>query len=148
MKPFSVVAAVAAGAAGGLAEIAWVGLYNAAVPASGLEVARQITVTALPAAGGLAAAPAIGVGIHMLLSIALGLALAKLLLGRVPARYGRSGLIPAALAALAAVWAINFFVILPVVNPGFVTLLPLAVTLASKLLFGAAMGWTLQRVIA
>jgi hypothetical protein len=41
----------------------------------------------------------------------------------------------------AAIWAINFFVILPVVNAEFVTLMPYAVTLASKLGFGVAMGW-------
>jgi hypothetical protein len=42
------------------------------------------------------------------------------------------------LASLALVWAINFFVVLPIVNPGFAHLLPYAVTLASKLAFGVA----------
>jgi hypothetical protein len=41
---------------------------------------------------------------------------------------------------------INFFLILPVVNPDFVTLMPYAVTLASKLGFGIAMGWVFWRL--
>ncbi len=119
----------------------WVAAYSAAAPVSGLEVARQVAATALPATAGLAYAPVIGVAVHMALSIALGVALAKLLLGLlVPTRHGGSALLAAALAALVAVWAINFFVILPLLNPGFVTLLPFAVTLVSKLLFGLAMG--------
>jgi hypothetical protein len=40
--------------------------------------------------------------------------------------------------SLAAVWAINFFIVLPVISPGFVHLLPYAITLASKLAFGVA----------
>jgi hypothetical protein len=42
------------------------------------------------------------------------------------------------MAALAAVWGINFLVALPRLNPDFVHLLPYGVTLASKLLFGVA----------
>mgnify|MGYP001554809963 CR=1 FL=1 len=38
--------------------------------------------------------------------------------------------------ALGAVWSFNFLVVLPLLDPGFLVLLPLAVTLASKLLFG------------
>ncbi|HLD13557.1 MAG TPA: hypothetical protein VJB18_02450 [Burkholderiales bacterium] len=45
--------------------------------------------------------------------------------------------------ALAAVWAVNFLVILPVVHPAFVYLLPYPVTLLSKLFFGLAMGRSL-----
>lgn len=144
MKPFSVAAAVSAGLAGGTAEMLWVAAYSAATPASGIEVARQVAATALPATAGLASAPLIGVLIHIALSIALGLAVAKLLLGLlVPTRHGGSALLAGALAALAAVWAVNFFVILPLLNPAFVTLLPLAVALVSKLLFGLAMGMAL-----
>jgi hypothetical protein len=38
--------------------------------------------------------------------------------------------------ALVAVWAVNFFLALPRINPGFIALLPYSVTLISKLLFG------------
>ena len=42
------------------------------------------------------------------------------------------------LTALAGVWAINFFVVLPIVSPAFVHVVPYAVSLTSKLLFGVA----------
>jgi hypothetical protein len=119
-----------AGAAGGAAEVLWIA---GVAPAQAQDVALAVGATFHP---GLPAS--IGVAIHMVLSIALGLALAKVLLG-----VARGSLVPAALAALAGVWTINFFVVLPLVNPGFVTLLPLGVTLVSKLLFGAAAGLTL-----
>ena len=128
------------GAAGGTAEILWIAAYGSASPASALEVARGVTATVLPAAAELAAAPLIGIAIHMVLSLALGLILAKMLLG-----LARGSLMTGALGALACVWALNFLVVLPLVNPAFVTLMPFSVTLASKLLFGAALGWTLQR---
>lgn len=125
--------AVAAGAAGGAAEIFWIA---AAAPAHAGDVAQAIAATFYP---GLQAAGLIGVAIHMLLSVVLGLVLAKILL-----KVARGSLVTAAMAALAAVWVLNFLVVLPLVNPAFVTLLPFAVTLASKLLFGAAFGWTLR----
>ena len=43
------------------------------------------------------------------------------------------------MGSLAVVWLVNFTVVLPALNPAFVTLLPLWATLISKLLFGAAM---------
>jgi hypothetical protein len=45
---------------------------------------------------------------------------------------------PFMLAALAGVWAVNFFVVLPLVSPAFVHIVPYAVSLTSKLLFGVA----------
>lgn len=133
--------ALLAGAAGGVAEIAWVAAYSSVSPTEGLEVARAVTGTIAPAAAGLGAAPILGVAIHMVLAVALGLILAKVLLG-----LARGSLMVGALAALAAVWALNFLVVLPLVNPAFVTLMPFAVTLASKLLFGAAFAGTLRAV--
>lgn len=129
-----------AGTAGGTAEMLWVAAYSSATPASGVEVAREVTATVFPAAADLSAAPLIGIAIHMVLSLGLGLILAKILLG-----LARGSWIAAPLGALAAVWALNFLVLLPALNPAFVTLMPLAVTLTSKLLFGAALGWTLLR---
>jgi hypothetical protein len=46
------------------------------------------------------------------------------------------------------VWAVNFFVVLPVINPQFVDLVPYAISLVSKVLFGVAAAGTLQRAIA
>ncbi len=41
-------------------------------------------------------------------------------------------------AGLVGVWAVNFFVVLPIVSPDFVHIVPYAVSLTSKLLFGVA----------
>jgi hypothetical protein len=46
--------------------------------------------------------------------------------------------LPFALVTLAVVWAINFFVALPIVRPEFVHLVPYGASLTSSLLFGAA----------
>jgi hypothetical protein len=45
---------------------------------------------------------------------------------------------------LGAVWAFNFLVVLPQLNPDFVALMPPAITLASKLLFALAMARMLE----
>jgi hypothetical protein len=149
MKPYSPSfrATLVAGAAGGVAEMLWVAAYSSVTPIAGMDVAQEVTVSLVPDAVHLAFAPIWGVGIHMLLSAALGLALAKLLFARIVPRYGIGMLVPATLAALAGIWAVNFFLVLPVLNASFVTLMPLAATLTSKLLFGAAMGWTLQGAV-
>ena len=49
-----------------------------------------------------------------------------------------------ALLALGLIWAVNFFVLLPAINPLFVELMPHGVTLLSKLLFAVAMAATLE----
>jgi hypothetical protein len=134
-----------AGLAGGSAEILWVAAYAGLTPASGFGVARGVTETVFPGAGELALAAMAGIAIHMLLSIALAWLLAKPLLQYAADRFGPAALLPAALVALAGIWAINFLVVLPVLNPAFVALMPMPVTLASKLLFGVAMAIVLQR---
>ena len=80
----------------------------------------------------------LGVVLHMLLGVALGMALACLW-WRMSARIGVAweyGFV--LLLLLASVWKINFDVVLPIVGQAFANLLPHGVTLASKLLFGFA----------
>ena len=57
----------------------------------------------------------------------------------------RTGPHPFMLAALAGVWAVNFIVVLPIVSPAFVDMVPYAVSLTSKLLFGLAAAEVLRR---
>ena len=59
-----------------------------------------------------------------------------------------TNLLPFALAALAVVWATNFFVVLPIVRPEFVHLVPYGVSLTSSLLFGAAVAAVLYDKLA
>ena len=127
------------GLAGGLAEIAVIGLYAALTGGDAAMVARQVA-----AAIGLGATSAtLGVVVHLGLAIALGFGL-RAVMPVVLGHAARDGAVFAfMLASLAAVWAINFFVVLPMLSPGFVHLLPYVVTFASKLSFGIAAAATL-----
>ena len=136
---------VLAGLCGGIAEVLWVTLYSNLTGISAAEVARQITATVLPAMANGALAPVTGVLIHMLLSVALGAGFAWAAWSFFLYRFGAEAIMPVALVTLALVWATNFFVILPVLNPAFVTLMPYGATLASKLLFGVSMAWVFQQ---
>lgn len=139
--------AIVAGAAGGVAEIAWVSLYSAVTGGDAAIVARGVT-TAAGVSALLPASPVgMGVAVHMLVSVLLGLAAAFVwqAIGR---RQGMSAAYVAVLATLAADWAINFLVVLPVISPVFVHLVPYAVSLTSKLLFGLAAAETLRRFAA
>lgn len=129
-----------AGLSGGAAEVAWVSLYSNATETSGMIVAQQVTASVVPAAAGLPSAPFLGIAIHMLLSMALGLAFATTIWRLAAPRLGAAAFMTTAAASLALVWAINFLVVLPVLNPAFITLMPYGITLASKFLFGIAMG--------
>jgi hypothetical protein len=130
-----------AGLAGGLAEVLWVLAYGAFAPVSASEVAREVTASVLPQAAAAAAAPALGLAIHLLLSIGLAYAFVTALGGI--ASGART--VPVAVAALTTVWAFNFLVLMPLLEMRFATLMPYAMTLLSKALFGAAMGWVLVR---
>lgn len=125
-----------AGTVGGLAEIGWIALYGAATGTPTEPIARAVVTSLIPA---LAASPWsawLGIAIHLGLAIALGLGLAftiRFLARRDVSGQSEFGLV---ILALAAVWAVNFLIALPRINPGFVHLLPYSVTLLSKLLFG------------
>ena len=134
-----------AGLAGGLAEILWISMYSAATHAAGWEISRQITASVIPALAGSAIAPVLGVVMHLVLSIILAFLCCKVFIDPVARRLGQAVILPASMVVLGGVWVINFLVILPVINPAFVTLLPFLVTLASKLLFGWTMGAVLTQ---
>jgi len=128
---------VIAGAAGGLAEVVWVSVYAALTGVDPASVARAVT-TAAGVARLLPAAPAtLGIAVHMGLALLLGIALASVW-ERVRRHAPAMSPYGIAIPALVAVWAFNFFVLLPVIDAGFVQVLPYMVSLASKLLFGLA----------
>jgi hypothetical protein len=141
LRSHPIAVGVLAGLWGGVAEIAWIAAYSSAAGTSALAVAGEVSAALMSATAGVSAAPLAGVALHMLLSVAIGVAFGfayRLVLSN-------SRPIPMMLAAIATLLAIcNFFFLLPVIHPSFVTLMPLTVTLVSKLLFGATMGWTFQ----
>lgn len=136
--------ALLAGLCGGLAEIGWISLYSAATATSAGEVAREISATVLPTTANAPWAPWAGAGIHLGLSLALGVAFATALWGFTSGRPGRSRIWASAVLVLVGVWAFNFFLLLPALNSSFATLLPYGATLLSKTLFGVAMAAVLQ----
>lgn len=131
----TIVAGAVAGAAGGLAEVAWVGLYAAITGGNAATIAQGVTTAAGVDALIPSASAGAGVGLHMMLSLTLGIALAVAV-----RRVTSIGPRTFSLAALSGIWCVNFFIILPLVSPAFTHLLPYTVSLASKLLFGVAAG--------
>lgn len=133
------VAAVA-GVVGGMAEVLWIAAATTALGADGWGVARAVGVTVFPDMAGSSFAPGIGLAVHFLLSIVLATVFVQAL-GR---QRSTTALVLGSLGVLVAVWVFNFFLLLPLINPAFVSLLPLSVTLVSKLMFGLAMATVLE----
>jgi hypothetical protein len=128
------------GLAGGLAEMVVVWIYTVFTGGDAAAIARGVAASI----GLVGASASTGVAIHMGLAAALGIALNGVL-RLVAVRPTQAWVVfPFMLASLVLVWTINFFVVLPAVAPGFVHLLPYAVTLASKLAFGLVAGATLR----
>lgn len=133
-----------AGIAGGLAEIAWIASYAAVTGTSTEPVARGIVASVFPFWTNAAWSAPLGLIIHMILAVALGVGLALVI--RINRRRANRSLSDFGLVAsvLAAVWAVNFFAALPHLNPSFVRLLPYSVTLVSKLLFAVSAALVLR----
>lgn len=132
-------AGLGAGVAGGIAEILWIGLVAPVSAPDPTAVARGVTEAVFPSLGAGSGAVALGLAIHLVLALVLGVALATILRRALPVeRHGSAGEAVLVVAALAIVWAVNFFVVLPMLSPGFLSLVPLWSALVSKLLFGVA----------
>ena len=129
---------IIAGLAGGLAEVAWIGFYGAISGVSVDLVAQEVTRSIVPSFGASSSSAWVGILIHLILAIGLGVGVAfaiRLLFRGHDRVYAEYSLV---ILALATVWAVNFLLALPYLNPSFVDLLPCSVTLVSKLLFGVS----------
>jgi hypothetical protein len=129
---------ILAGTAGGVAEIVWVTVYGNLSGIDPAFVAQEVARTVFPALPTSAPTTLAGLGIHMALAIGLGIAAVSILRAAFHEALAPIGEAMTIVAALVAVWAFNFLILLPQLNPSFVTLLPLAATLTSKVLFGLA----------
>ncbi len=133
-----------AGLAGGLAEVIWISLYSLTAGIQVAEIGSAITTTVYPPGTVLYLAPVLGLAIHMILSVILAFIFGSIIWPVIERLFHHSTVaIIASITTLGIVWKVNFFLILPIWNPEFITLLPLTVTLASKILFGFAMGMVL-----
>lgn len=136
---------VLAGIGGGAAEIVWIIAVGALTGLSAVNVSRGIGASLGIEAASSTLAVVIGVTIHMALAIALGIAVAagcRVLMGRSFQTARAYVVVP---TALIGVWAFNFFVLLPFINPAFVDLVPYPVSFLSKLMFGLAAAEILRR---
>lgn len=144
-----------AGAAGGIAEILWVGFYGSISGNDPAELARGIATVAgalVPISPFVSAPIASGLAIHMFAAVALGIALAfawHVLSHRKLIGADEYKLLP---GTLALIWVFNFFVLLPLISPyfsdlhrDFTEIVPYPVSLFSKLLFGLAAAAVLTR---
>lgn len=129
-----------AGMCGGMAEVLWIGMYSFFSGASLITIGAAISATFWPSSANLVFAPILGLVIHLGLSLLLALVLGNVLQRMFAPRQSQIGIVVVAIAMLALVWKINFYLVLPIWNPGFIGLLPLSVTFVSKLLFGVSMG--------
>ncbi len=128
-----------AGLSGGLAEMIWVQLYTFLAGQSSVVVARAVTASLSSGLAQTVVAPEIGVAIHLVLSVFVALIYALLVWLPFTQHRGPTASLAVASGVLACIWAINFLLLLPLVNAKFAGLLPYSVTLGSKLLFGVAM---------
>ena len=126
--------------AGGLAEIIWVSLYASFTPLEGATVAREVTASLFPRLAAGASGAWLGIAIHMTLALALGYAFAYVIWKPLVRARGPLATLAVSALTLAAVWTVNFFLVLPLLNPAFILLMPYSVTFASKMLFAVAMG--------
>jgi hypothetical protein len=130
------------GLAGGLAEILVVCLYSASTGGDASMIARHVA----SAVGLNGASVAGGIAVHIGLAVVLGIALSATVQSLVALLTRDVAIWAFMMGSLAVVWAMNFFVVLPVISPSFVHLLPYAITFASKLAFGIAAAAALQAV--
>ena len=130
------------GLAGGLAEILVVCLYSASTGGDASMIARHVA----SAVGLNGASVAAGIAVHLGLAVVLGIALSATVQSLVALLTRDVAIWAFMMGSLAVVWAMNFFVVLPVISPSFVHLLPYAITFASKLAFGIAAAAALQAV--
>lgn len=131
---------VLAGIAGGTVEIIWVLLYCIGSPLQASLVAEEVARSFLPQMVGLTAVLT-GLLIHYVLALLIAAVAVFAYLRTFAGDIDEPAIFATSIAALVAIWAANFFVVLPVVNPDFVTLMPYTVTLISKIGFGITMGW-------
>ncbi len=132
-----------AGLSGGSAEALWIMIYSVFTPLSGSVVAREVTASLFPALAAGSSGVWLGIVIHMALAVALGFAFAYVIWKPLVRARGPLATLVVSALTLATVWTVNFFLVLPVLNPLFITLMPYPVTFASKMLFALALAGVL-----
>lgn len=136
-------AGVAAGMAGGVAEVVFMAAYCLVSGKSGASVLSLITFTFFN--GGIAFGPLgafAGLLIHLVLSMSIGVffSISMFLTQGNADRVTLARTVVSGAVLLTVIWAFNFFILLPNINPEFVGTVPAKVAFFSKLLFGLSLG--------
>ncbi|MHA1545037.1 MAG: hypothetical protein ACTSUY_01265 [Alphaproteobacteria bacterium] len=127
-----------AGFAGGIAEVVWIGLYMGLTGGEAALVARGITGVFSTVTASAGWVVWVGIAIHMGLAVGLGVVIAYVLRAAKPLHMRPMFEPFVVVGFLIAVWAMNFFVVLPIISPEFVSLVPYSASLVSKVLFGTS----------
>ena len=140
---------IVAGLIGGLVEFGWVTLYADITGEDPHQFAPGI-VSATSVRALLPGRPPSlpSVIVNLSFAVVLGIVLTFAWRAIRASRPGLTNPLPFTLAALAVVWVINFFVVLPIIRPEFVHLVPYGVSLTSSLLFGATVAAVLYDKLA
>jgi hypothetical protein len=138
-----------AGLIGGLVEFGWVTLYADITGEDPHQFAPGIVSAAAVRALLPGRPPSfLSVVVNLLFAVILGIVLTLAWRALVAEKPTLTNPLPFALAALGVVWAINFFVLLPIIRPEFVHLVPYGVSLTSSLLYGATVAAVLHDKLA
>ncbi len=134
---------VAGGLAGGVAEIVFMAVYCLVSGKSGASILSLVTFTFSDR--GFAFGPIgaySGVLIHLALSILIGISfsIAMFLIDNNTDKEPATRTVFSAAVLLTGIWAFNFFILLPRINPEFVAMVPAKAAFFSKFLFGLSLG--------
>lgn len=137
------LAGVWVGLAGGVAEVVFMTVYGILTGMSGVNLLNLITYTFFSGTFSFGHLGAVsGLVIHLLLSAVIGIFFGAFMYavhhGEKGVSYSRVAV--SGIAALIGIWAFNFFVLLPHINPQFVSYVPLTAAFFSKLMFGISVG--------
>jgi len=133
-------AGAAAGLAGGLAEVVFMGGYSSVAGINPAEILRLITFTFFDSSvafgpEGLRA----GLLIHFTLSLFIGISFSLFARLALKGPFSQAKALAWSSVVLTAIWAFNFFVLLPVYNAPFVQFVGASPAFFSKLSFGVVM---------
>lgn len=135
--------AILAGLAGGATEVMWILALGVAGRIDAASVTSAVALTVVPSTTPGSLLPAIALGVHFGLSALLGL-----VFGALARRFLPDGDILkthlAGTTLLLLIWAMNFFVVLPIIDSPLPALIPLPMSFVSKALFALAMVATLS----
>lgn len=131
--------AVMTGLAGGLAEVFWILMLGLSGQVHVEDITRAVALTLLPDSTPVSLLATAALGIHFGLSVLIGIAFVAL----TRRLQGTRDLLIAGLTVLMLVWAVNFFLLLPLLGSPLPAVLPLSLSFVSKALFALAMVPTL-----